>query len=149
MKTFQIIKTFGAENGFSCAFRQWRAKSDCKYIHGYSLGFKLVLETSELDENSWVYDFGGFKQVRRWIESHFDHTLIIANDDPEKEKLINLQEGKIAKIIEFDDVGCEKFADYTFNFVDRYISSETKNRVKLVSVEVFEHGANSARIKNI
>ena len=38
MKTFQVIKTFGAERGFSCAFRQWKADSDCKYIHGYSLG---------------------------------------------------------------------------------------------------------------
>ena len=42
MKTYQIIKTLGPENGFTCAYRQWRAKSDCKYIHGYSLGFILV-----------------------------------------------------------------------------------------------------------
>ena len=60
MKTFQVIKTFGAESGFSCAFRQWRADSDCKYIHGYSLGFRFILEASELDNKSWVYDFGGF-----------------------------------------------------------------------------------------
>ena len=61
MKTYQIIKTLGPENGFTCAYRQWRAKSDCKYIHGYSLGFRFTMETTELDENSWVYDFGSFK----------------------------------------------------------------------------------------
>ncbi len=46
-------------------------------------------------------------------------------------------------------VGCEKFAEYTYNFVNEYISSETSGRVKLISVEVFEHGANSAVFKNI
>ena len=56
---------------------------------------------------------------------------------------------KIAKVIELPDVGCEKFAEYTYNFVSEYISSETSERVKLISVEVFEHGANSAVFKNI
>ena len=63
MKKYQVIKTFGAERGFSCAFRQWRADSDCKFIHGYSLGFKLVLEAETLDDKSWVYDFGAFDHI--------------------------------------------------------------------------------------
>ncbi len=149
MKTYQIIKTLGPENGFTCAYRQWRAKSDCKYIHGYSLGFRFIMETTELDENSWVYDFGSFKEIRKWVKDNFDHTLLIANDDPEKDFLISFADKKIAKVIEFPDVGCEKFAEYTYNFVNEYISSETSGRVKLISVEVFEHGANSAVFKNI
>jgi 6-pyruvoyltetrahydropterin/6-carboxytetrahydropterin synthase len=55
MKTFQVIKTFGAERGFSCAFRQWKADSDCKYIHGYSVGFRSTLETSKLDHKPMIY----------------------------------------------------------------------------------------------
>ena len=149
MNSYQVIKTFGTENGFSCAFRQWRAKSNCKYLHGYSLGFKFVLECSELDENSWVYDFGGFKKIREWIEDHFDHTLLVSKDDPEKETLINLTNKEIAKVVELNQVGCEKFAELAFEFADNYISEETNGRVKLVSVEVFEHGANSAKFKNI
>ena len=42
-----------------------------------------------------------------------------------------------------------KFAELAFEFADNYISEETNGRVKLVSVEVFEHGANSAKFKNI
>ena len=121
MKTYQIIKTLGPENGFTCAYRQWRAKSDCKYIHGYSLGFRFIMETTELDENSWVYDFGSFKEIRKWIKDNFDHTLLIAKDDPEKDFLISFVDKKIAKVIEFPDVGCEKFAEYTYNFVNEYI----------------------------
>ena len=106
-------------------------------------------ETTELDENSWVYDFGSFKEIRKWVKDNFDHTLLIAKDDPEKDFLMSFDDKKIAKVIELPDVGCEKFAEYTYNFVSEYISSETSGRVKLISVEVFEHGANSAVFKNI
>ena len=56
---------------------------------------------------------------------------------------------EIAKVVELNQVGCEKFAELAFEFADNYISEETNGRVKLVSVEVFEHGANSAKFKNI
>ena len=150
MKTFQVIKTFGAERGFSCAFRQWKADSDCKYIHGYSLGFRFTLEASELDDKSWVYDFGGFGVIQEWIKNHFDHTLVIARDDPKLKELERLgEELGLAKIISMDEVGCEKFAELTHNFSSKFIEEQTNQRVKLISVEVFEHGANSAVFKSI
>ena len=43
-----------------------------------------------------------------------------------------------------DGVGCEKFAEYVYNFVEPKVDEETKGRVRLKSVECFEHGANSA-----
>ena len=150
MKTFQVIKTFGSERGFSCAFRQWRADSDCKYIHGYSLGFRFTLEASNLDERSWVYDFGGFATIKTWIKNHFDHTLVVSRDDPEIDNLRNLgNNSNGAKIIEMDEVGCEKFAELTYEYASKFISEQTNQRVRLISVEVFEHGANSAVFKNI
>ena len=66
MKTFQVIKTFGTERGFSCAFRQWKADSDCKYIHGYSLKFKVWFE-GDLEEKNCVCDFGCFKRNGRRV----------------------------------------------------------------------------------
>ena len=32
------------------------------FVHGYSLGFKLVFECDSLDERNWVMDFGGLKE---------------------------------------------------------------------------------------
>jgi len=43
-----------------------------------------------------------------------------------------------------DGVGCEKFAEHVYNHVAPKVTAESEARVKLVSVEVFEHGANSA-----
>ena len=64
-------------DGFSCCFRQWKAKhSHCSFLHGYSLGFKLVFECESLDERNWVMDFGGLKDFKLFLEKTFDHTLL-------------------------------------------------------------------------
>ena len=146
---YKSTKTYGNERGFSCAFRQPGADSHCSLIHGYSLGFRFKFEAIELDERNWVYDFGNCKWIKAYLEDNFDHKLAVDKNDPNLNDFLALEEKGLAKVIQMDGVGCEKFAEYTFNSVDGHISSETKNRVKLVSVEVFEHGANSARIKNI
>jgi 6-pyruvoyltetrahydropterin/6-carboxytetrahydropterin synthase len=47
-----------------------------------------------------------------------------------------------------DDVGCEKFAEKVYNYVSPKVYTDTKGRVSVYSVEVFEHGANSAIYQN-
>ena len=34
MSTYKVEKYFGHDRGYSCAFRQWGAKSDCRLLHG-------------------------------------------------------------------------------------------------------------------
>ena len=46
MSTYKVEKYFGHDRGYSCAFRQWGAKSDCRLLHGYSLSFTCLLYTS-------------------------------------------------------------------------------------------------------
>lgn len=41
---YRSTKTYGHNAGLSCAFRQWKANSHCKYLHGYALSFKFVFE---------------------------------------------------------------------------------------------------------
>ena len=50
----------------------------------------------------------------------------------------------LADVQVMDGVGCEKFAEHVYKFVAPEIAKQTEKRVKLTSVEVFEHGANSA-----
>ena len=143
---YRVTKTYGNERGLSCAFRQWRADSHCKLIHGYSLGFKFVFEAETLDERKWVYDFGDMGFVKDFLEENFDHIMMIAHDDPRKVDLYNLD--GIAEIRELPVVGCEAFAEYVYSYVRDEVSIRTNSRVRLVSVECFEHGANSALFGN-
>ena len=52
--------------GYSTAFRQWKADSHCKLIHGYSLGFRFVFEAERLDKRNWVYDFGDLGFIKEF-----------------------------------------------------------------------------------
>ena len=45
-------KKYGHERGLSAAFRQWRADSHCKFLHGYSLEFEFKFGANELDERN-------------------------------------------------------------------------------------------------
>ena len=144
--TYRVTKTYGNERGLSCAFRQWRAESHCRLIHGYSLGFKFTFEAKTLDDKNWVYDFGDMGFVKEFLEDNFDHILMVAFDDPRKQDLYNLD--GIAEIRELPVVGCEAFAEYVYSYVNQEVEVQTTGRVKLVSVECFEHGANSALFGN-
>tara|TARA_B100001109_G_scaffold76511_1_gene62789 strand:- start:265 stop:696 length:432 start_codon:yes stop_codon:yes gene_type:complete len=137
---YRVTKNYGHDRGFSCAFRQWSADSHCKNIHGYSLGFKIVLESPTLDINNWVYDFGNFTFLDKWLSENFDHTLLIAKDDPEFDLLMSLND-RAAKIVVLDKVSCESFAEMTYKFIEKELDSKN---IKVVSVDVSEHGSNAA-----
>ena len=143
------IKTYGNEVGLSCCFRQWRADSHCNKLHGYSLGFRFIFEAAKLDEHNWVYDFGGCKWIKEYLQDNFDHKLVMARDDPILEdNFLYTVLSKIADVNVVYDVGCEKFAEMVYNYVVPKIYKETKGRVSLFRVECFEHNANSASYQN-
>jgi len=141
---YRSTKTYGNDRGLSCAFRQWKADSHCNLIHGYSLGFRFTFEAKELDERNWVYDFGECKWIKKYLDEVFDHTLAIAEDDPELDTFKELHGKDLANLFTFKGVGCEKFAEHVYDYVSSKVYEDTKGRVSVYSVEVFEHGANSA-----
>ena len=143
---YQSTKTFGHDLGISCAFRQWRAThSHCSKIHGYALSVTMVFEANTLDDRNWVMDFGGFKQIKQEIMDTFDHKLVVAADDPMLDTFKNLHALGVADVVILPKVGCEAFAQFIAQaMVEPMIKKGFSDRVKLVSVEVREHGANSA-----
>ena len=143
MSTYKVVKTYGHDKGFSCAFRQWSAESHCSYIHGYSLGFTVTIGSDKLNQQNWVYDFGDFNFLEDWLREHFDHTLLVAINDPHKDEIKSLNKNKIARIVEVPEISCEKFAEMTFKFIDNHLNLNDYN-VKVLSVEVSEHPGNTA-----
>lgn len=140
---YYSTKTYGNDRGLSCCFRQWKANhSHCSQLHGYSIGIRLIFQAETLDDRNWVQDFGGLNGFKQWAEYMFDHTLIVAEDDPELIHFEYLDGLKVANLRVVDAVGCEKFAELCYNAMNDLLKGQ--QRVKLKSVEVFEHGANSA-----
>lgn len=130
------------------AYRQWRADSHCRFIHGYALTFKFEFECDELDVRNWAMDYGGLRPLKDKLEEWFDHTLLIAQDDPELETLRDLGRKKIAKITEVSKTGCEGLADFLYRYVNGiFLPSYGKveaDRLWCCKVEVRETSSNMA-----
>ncbi len=145
LEIYRSTKTYDHTEGLSCCFRQWRAHhSHCKLLHGYALAFKFVFATYELDERNWCFDFGGLKPVKSWLKHMFDHTLLIAEDGPDRAALEDLSARGLADVRVMPAVGCEASARYVHAYVADFLVEQTGGRVWLESVEVREHGGNSA-----
>lgn len=150
MAKFQSTKVF---DGFSCVFRQWKAEeTHCRFLHGYGVSFKVWFE-GDLDERNWVWDFGGMKRAKgtidgmnpkEWMDFMFDHTFIVASDDPFAESFKRMAEAGVAQVRILEAVGAEKFAEYVFWKLQEFIHEETEGRVKIKKVEFREHNKNSA-----
>ena len=140
-------------DGFSTVFRQWKATTThCQYLHGYGVSFKLWFE-GDLDERNWVWDFGGMKRAKtqidgkspkEWMDYMFDHTLIIAEDDPYLKAFEQMGEAGVAQIRIIPATGAEKFAEYIYNKLNEFVKTETQNRVKVTKVKFMEHEKNAA-----
>jgi 6-pyruvoyltetrahydropterin/6-carboxytetrahydropterin synthase len=101
-------------------------------------------------------DFGGLKEFKAWADHMFDHTLVIAEDDPHLEVFKQLNEIKggfndsgVCDLRIVPAVGCEMFAKLAYDKMAELLASGNMRypinpSVRVKSVEVFEHGANSA-----
>ncbi len=142
---YRSTKTYDHSEGLSCCFRQWRAAhSHCRLVHGYALAFRFVFAARELDACGWCFDFGGLKPVRAWLHEMFDHTMLVAEDDPELPDFRRLAEKGLVALRVLPRVGCEATAEHVFGHVARFVAERTAGRVWLETVEVSEHGGNSA-----
>jgi 6-pyruvoyltetrahydropterin/6-carboxytetrahydropterin synthase len=147
---FQSTKVF---DGYSTVFRQWRAEgTHCRFLHGYGISFKITFE-GDLDERNWVWDFGGMKRAKNkidgmnpkeWMDYMFDHTTIIAEDDPLLPYFKAMNEIELIQLRIIPATGAEQFAKFIYDKVSKFIKIETEGRVRVVSVEFMEHNKNTA-----
>ena len=150
MGKFKSTKLF---DGFSTVFRQWKAETThCRFLHGYGVSFRVTFE-GDLDERNWVWDFGGMKRAngtidgmspKEWMDYTFDHTVIVAEDDPGLGGFKTMDQLGIIQLRIIPATGAEKFAEYIFNKLNPFIQEETDGRVKITQVEFMEHNKNTA-----
>lgn len=139
-------KSYGNERGLSCCSRQWAADSHCALLHGYSFGFNFVFAAEQLDKRGWVLDFGkgGFGPIKDWLHEMFDHTLLVAVDDPQRPVLEALGEQGLARVRIVEGTSCERMAELAFHKASEIVSAATAGRCWVESVECSEHASNSA-----
>ena len=141
---FRCIKTYDHSVGLSCVFRQWRAPSHCRLLHGYALKISFEFACHELDERGWVVDFGGLGKLKAWLCEQFDHTVLIAADDPELPVFRDLAARDVIALRVVPRTCCEAFAEQCAAYATELLAEQTAGRVWLASCSVHEHVGNGA-----
>jgi 6-pyruvoyltetrahydropterin/6-carboxytetrahydropterin synthase len=140
-------------DGFSTVFRQYSATdTHCSFLHGYDVEFQVFFE-GELDGRNWVWDFGGMKRAKgtidgmnpkQWLDYMFDHTTCVAETDPYLPLFKQMDDNKIIQLRILPAVGAEKFAQYLYEKIGKFVSEETDGRVKVTKVDFYENRKNMA-----
>ena len=143
---YSSTKTY--PEAFSTIFRQWRANSHCARLHGYALSLSFTFSSYTLDVRNWVIDFGGMDSLKRQLADRFDHTMVVAKDDPEFELLRSLEHAGLAKMVVLDNVGCEAVAQFLGEFVTTtwLPTVDPEGRVWVSKVSVRETASNMAAV---
>lgn len=139
-KNFKSTKRF---SGFPCTHRQWRADSHCRFVHGYSREFYFEFEARELTKEGWVVDFGGLKELKAWLGHMFDHTFLIAQDDPELASFEALDKKGAIQLRLMPNPGMEGTALYVYEQASKILKDLYGDRAWITKVEVKENENNS------
>jgi len=81
---------------------------------------------------------------KAWMDYMFDHTTVVAEDDPYRSHFHNMYEEGIVQLRVLPAVGAEQFAKFIFEKLNTFVQEETEGRVKVVRVEFMENNKNSA-----
>lgn len=144
---FTVTKTY---RDFPAAHRQPNHDGHCRLIHGHNWGWDITFSCVCLDVNGFVLDVGKLGQVRNFLTDHFDHTLLLNEDDPELVRITSEVEKKgLAKIKLVPNCGMEGLARFVFDRITSLLMTKFEKDVvsrglTVISVTCWEDSKNSA-----
>ena len=118
-------------------------------MHGYALAVKFTFGANTQDDRNWVQDFGGLKELKAWLKEMFDHTYLVAKDDPELEVFKYLEDKELVDLRVVDSTGCERFSEMVFMKAQEIVEKNYGDRCWVESVTVREHESNSATCRRV
>ncbi len=138
---YRVTKLF---DDLPCCHRSYAHAGKCAYLHGYERSFVIEFACDRLEEGTgFVVDFGALKDVRRLLERQFDHTTVIAADDPELDLFHDLHARHLIDLRVMEHPGMEGAARWVFDEVDALVRELTGGRVRVTRVQARESRKNA------
>lgn len=82
---------------FCYGHRLLRYEGKCRHLHGHNAVAEIELSSASLDQRGMVVDFNEVKQkLHAWIDTAWDHKLLLHRDDPVIPELARLREPFVA-----------------------------------------------------
>lgn len=149
---FQSTKRFGP---ISTGHRNWHAVNNvnrnsdaCSKFHGYGRYVQFTF-IGEVDDKSWIVDFGSLSFIKQWLETNWDHKLLLSSDDPLLEKFRELETLNAVDIVTLDvtqgwNPSIEGSCKWVYDSINPEIVKMTDGRAQISKVEIWEHEFNTA-----
>ena len=135
-----VIKRFG---GYPCCHRQWKDVGHCRFLHGYDRWIEIEWE-GERDHRGWIVDFGGLEWIKAAFERQFDHTCLVAPDDPCLQAFKNLPGALDLRVM---DPTMEGMVLWVLDIANKWTVELTAADAYVVRVTCWENEKNAATWK--
>lgn len=124
---------------FDAAHRLIGHTSGCQMIHGHRYVVGFTFTSTVLDDMGMVIDFKYIKdRFKIWIDSNWDHNLILHKNDKELGDAISNYTGQKVFYLEYNPTS-ENIAFYLFNVVLLEVFSDMPHYIKLChKITVYE-----------
>lgn len=151
---FTVTKKLGPFPTAHCQFQDIEedgTPGSCSALHGYDRTVSFTIGCTQTDEFGWVYPFGHFKKIRKFLEYYFDHSSVLpANDSriesPEFKKMI--EPGNIlatARILPYG-VSMEMSSLFVYEQANGYVYQTSGGRCAITNINFMENDINAGQL---
>ena len=145
---YTVTKKYHA---ISVGHRLHTADTHCALLHGYGRTVEVTFGCDHLDKNGWVFDFGGLRSFKSFLDTSWDHKFLIASDDPLLEDFKALEKKGAMALTIMDKSkghgpGIEGSCLFLADFLGPEIQKISRGRAHLLKVEIWEKEENRAAL---
>jgi 6-pyruvoyltetrahydropterin/6-carboxytetrahydropterin synthase len=141
---FRVRKLF---DDLPCCHRAWAHAGKCAFLHGYERSFEVEFGCAELEPGTgFVVDFGALAEVRAALQRQFDHTTLIAEDDPERALFEQLADRGVVDLRIMASTGMEGAAAWVLETANEIVCTASGGRVWVTRVEARECRKNAVTL---
>jgi len=143
MVSFSVSKSFSCD--YSHRLHLMPIGHKCKNLHGHTGKITFTIQTDSINELGMVKDFNDFLFMKHWIDTHLDHSLIIARND---EELVHIAESNEMKYFILDAIQTtsELIAHHLLNVFTANLPAGDYIRYSLLKVDFSETPSSVASV---
>jgi 6-pyruvoyl-tetrahydropterin synthase len=124
---FHMRKLF---DNLPCCHRSWANQGKRFFLHGYERTFEVEFACAETEPDTGeVVDSIAVREIRAALRYQFDHTTLIAVDDPQRDLFELLAERGVIDLRIMDNTGMEGSAAWVFDAAEQIVGPATAGRV--------------------
>jgi 6-pyruvoyl-tetrahydropterin synthase len=122
-----------------CCHRSWANQGKRFFLHGDERTFEIEFACAETEPGTGlVVDDNTLNQVRAAIRDQFDHTSLIAVDDPQRDLFDLLADRGVIDLRIMDNTATAGSAAWAFETVERIVGQATAGRVWVSRIKARE-----------